>query len=352
MSARPAFLRRTLCTRVRHALLIAVVGAAGPGRAAVGPAPRTPAARAVEVTPPACGNGSFEAVAFLDSLRVELAGRGLACCTLAEPGGDGPDTGALRVTLELVPCAADADRILASVRDPSDGRVVAREISFSDVAETARPRALALAVAELIHTLGQPPAREAPPPPAALVSSVPPPPPPPPQPTRAARVSLGLEAETRVLPAHSTTVWGGRARLTMPWRSLHADLDVGGGYASAGSDLGDVVLRVASVGVGLGPRLSTRTAVIDLGLHAELGWAWIRGDAVSADVGSGSGSGLLSSAGLRAAAALPAALRMRPCLALEGGALLHGLKGQSSGRAVVGMTGYYLLAALGIEVLR
>jgi hypothetical protein len=345
MSTGPVFLRRTICNRVRHAVFIAVAGIACPGWAAV---ERAPAARVVEVTPPVCGNGAFQAVAFLDSLRVELAGRGLACCTLAEPGGEGGDAGALRVTLELVPCAADAEQILASVRDPSDGRVVAREISFSDVAETARPRALALAVAELIRTLGHPPEKQTPPPPAAVVSSAPPPPP---SPTRTARLSLALEGEARVLPARSTTVWGGRARVTVPWRSLHADLDVGGGYASAASDLGDVVLRAASLGVGFGPRLATRAAVIDLGLRAELGWAWIRGHALSADVHSGSGSGLISSAGLRAAAALPAALRIRPCLALEGGAILQGVNGQSSGRAVVGMTGYYLLAALGIGVL-
>jgi hypothetical protein len=337
------FLRRTIRNRVRHAVFIAVAGIACPGWAAV---ERAPAARVVEVTPPVCGSGSFQAVAFLDSLRVELAGRGLACCTLAEPGGEG-DTGALRVTLELVPCAADAEQILASARDPSDGRVVAREISFSDVAETARPRALALAVAELIRTLGHPPEKPTPPPPAAVVSSTPPPPP---SPTRAARLSLALEGEARVLPTRSTTVWGARARIMVPWRGLHADLDVGGGYASAGSDLGDVALRTASLGVGFGPRLTTRAAVIDFGLHAELGWAWIRGDPVSADVHSGSGSGVTSSVGLRVAAALPAAFKIRPCLALEGGGVLQGAQGRSSGQTVVGMTGYYLLAALGIGV--
>ena len=350
MSTRRAFARPANRDSVAFALFITMTGLAPRVAAAVGPAPRMPAERLVEVTPPSCGGDSFPTVAFLDSLRVELAGRGLACCALVDPGDDSRTTAALRVRLELSPCAADGERVQAEVRDPSDGRVVAREIALSDVAPPARSRALALAVAELIRTLGQEARNEAPPPIPVVAVGSRPSAPPPPKGERPLGLSMQLEGEAKVLPTRATTVWGGRVRLTLPWRMLHADLDLGAGYASAGADLGDVTLRTASLGMGVGPRLLTRIAVIDLGLRAEVGWAWISGAAASADVRTGSGSGVVFSAGLRAAAALPARMKVRPSLALEGGPVLQGAKGEASGRPVVGMTGYYLLAALGIGV--
>jgi hypothetical protein len=280
---------------------------------------------------------------------VELAGRGLTCCAVAEPGETGVPA-ALRVSLEVAPCAADVEKVLVEVSDGADGRVVVREVALSDVAQTARPRALALAVAELMRSLGQQPAPDEPPPPVAVVVT-PPPPSPPAAPVRAIGLSLQVEGEVRALPARSTTVWGGRARVTAPWRWLHADLDVGGGFASAGSDLGEVLLRTASVGLWGGPRLASRIAIVDLGLRGELGWAWIRGEPNSSSVRGGSGGKLLASLGLRAAAALPAALSLRPCLAVEGGGVLAGLDGQAGGRGVLGVGGYYVLAALGIGVV-
>jgi hypothetical protein len=348
MTTRRACARPTICHSLGCALFVAVLGLSP--RVAAGPAPEMPAARMVEVTPPACEAVSFPTVAFLDSLRVELAGRGLACCTLVDAGGEARTTAALRVSLELVPCAADGERVEAAVHDLSDGRVVAREITLSDVAQPARSRALALAVAELMRTLGHGARDEAPPPVATAAEASRPAPPPPPS-SRQSGLALEVAGEARLLPARDTILWGGRVRVAVPWRALHVAIDLGGGYASAGAELGNVLLRSVSAGVGVGPRLSTRTAVVDVGVRAEAGWAWIHGETGLLDVRTGSGSDLTASAGVRASVALPARWMLRPCLALEGGFMLHGVKGEVNGQPVVGMTGYYLLAALGLGVV-
>jgi hypothetical protein len=43
-------------------------------------------------------------------------------------------------------------------------------------------------------------------------------------------------------------------------------------------------------------------------------------------------------------------MKVRPHLSLESGAVVRGVKGEVNGQPVAGMTGYYLLAALGIAV--
>jgi hypothetical protein len=288
-------------------------------------------------------------VPFLDYLRVELSGRGLVCCTVADLTSGATAAASVRVSIEIVPCSSDGEGVQLSARDLANSRGADRRVSLSDIAPAARPRALALVVAELIRSLGQPAPDDAAPRVAVSTEGSPPkvaelerP--------RPSRVSINLEGEARLLPSRDTTMWGGRVRLVAPWRWLHADLDLGADYASAQVDLGEVLLRSATVGVTVGPRFPAQVAIIDLGLRAELGWAWIRGETGLADVRAQSGSDLVSSMGLRASLEIPARMTVRPSLALEGGYVLHGVKGEADAQAVVGMTGYYLLATLGIAV--
>jgi hypothetical protein len=324
--------------------LVATVLAASPGATA----PEPSAAEAVVVSPPSCTAEVFPLAPFLDSLRVELAGRGLRCCTVAPAGDETPTGTALRVKVEWIPCTADVRRVQVSAHDPGGARMVAREVSLADVAKTAQPRALALATAELIRWLHQAPSE----PLAALVApasaslSAPAALPP----ARSRALSLHIAAEMRTFPGHDTTTWGGRARFTGHWRMLHADFDLGANSARVGSELGEVLLRSASVGLGLGPRFATRSVLVDLGPRLELGWAWIRGEPGFADVRSNASSGVISSAGLRLAVEAGAQKRWRPCLTLEGGGMIQGVKGDVDRLPAAGMTGYYLLAALGLGV--
>jgi hypothetical protein len=314
-------------------------------------APTSPELRSVVVSSPRCEADSFPLVAFLDSLRVELAGRGLHCCALAEPGDGVPPVASLRVTIDpIVHCATD--RVQIAVQGPDGSSLVEREISLTDVAEAARLRALALAVAELIRSIGQAKGDEKKEAIAVSAERTPPPssPSPPPVVTRAPALSMRLEAEVRDLPMRDTVLWGGRARLTAFRRSFHADLDLGANYSDARVELGDVVLESASIGLGFGPRLVARPAIIDLGLRAELGWAWVHGKPAFPDVQTGTGSGMVSSAGFRVSVEGPTEAKIRPGLALESGAVLRGMKGDVNGQTVTGITGYYLLAAVGMGV--
>lgn len=301
------------------------------------------------VSPPECPPEVFPLAAFLDGLRVELAGRGLACCTLADARDRLPESAPLLVRLDMGSCSADTDRVQVSVREAPSGRLVEHVVSLTDVAEAARPRALALAVAELIRSLTQAPPEE---PPATVVSPAPPPPPPPAPPVSAlpGRSSLQLEAEWRTSPTRDTTTWGGRLRWSGHRRWLHADVDVGGGYGQTAANLGQVDVRSASLGVGLGPRLAARRVALDLGLRAELGWAWLRGHPAYPYVQADSGSSMISSVGLRATLEFPAHVKVHPCLGLEGGLAVHGVRGEANRQVVAGMTGFYLLAALGLAV--
>jgi hypothetical protein len=325
-----------------------VLATAQRAQAASGTAAPPSEAGSVVVWPPLCKVDKFPLAAFLDCLRVELAGRGLDCCTLADPDGPTPPIAAVQVHIQIDPCTADADRLQVDAREAASARMSERQVSLSDVPDTARPRALALAVAELIRSLGQGPPDKAPeaiPIPAqGLVAS------PPPIGTRPTQLSIHVESEVRSLPTRDTTLWGGRARLTAHRRLFHSDLDLGGNYARAHAQLGDVLFHAASVGLGFGPRFANGTAVLDLGLHAELGWAWIHGETAFADVRAGAGSGPICSVGLRASLEVPAQMKVRPNLTLEGGAVVRGVKGEVGGESVAGMTGYYLLAALGIAV--
>jgi hypothetical protein len=257
----------------------------------------------------------------------------------------------LQVRIEIDPCTADADRLQVSAREVAGSRMAERQVSLADMPETARPRALALAVAELIRSLGE--ALPDKPPEAipvvaqgSVASSASPPS------TGAwpTHLSIHVEAEARGLPTRDTILWGGRVRLTAHRRIFHADLDLGGNYARAQAQLGDIVFHTASMGLGFGPRFANRTAVLDLGLRAELGWAWIHGETTLADVRTDAGSALISSVGFRASLEVPAQMKGCPQLSLETGVVARGVKGDLNGAPVAGMTGYYLLAALGIAV--
>jgi len=311
----------------------------GTSLAASGVQPRL---RAIEVAAPTCKDEAFPMVPFLDSLRVELAGRGFVCCTLVDPESSPIGAEVLRVSLEIAPCEPESPSVRIGISDFQEAKVE-HEVSLADVAATARPRALALAAAELIRSYGQLPPKEAP-----VVSQEPVPPPPPPEPAMASRLAVSAEGQIRLLPTRNTTLWGGRMRLTLPWRALYAQVDLGGDTTSAGTELGTVSLTTVGLGLGAGARFVGRSLILNLGPRFELGRAWIRGQANASEVGAGQGGGVVASLGLRAALETPAASRLRPGIALEGGGVLRGTKGESDGRTVLGITGYYFVGALAV----
>ena len=318
--------------------------AAWPAPLMAAPTPQADAdLHSVEVVPPSCKAKDFPMGPFLDALRVELTGQGLVCCTLADPDTPSVVGQVLRVRLDLAPCSPHAATMIVDVADQQISRTVEREVSLADMAPTARPRALALAVAELIRPLRQPPlpspsstvAQTLPVPSAPLTASVIP-----------SRKSLHVEGQVRTLPTRNTILWGGRMRLTLPWHALYVGLDLGADRALGDSDLGKVILESVSVGLGMGPRLTNRSVVLDLGPRLEIGQAWIHGETRAPDVITGSGGNMILLLGLRASLELPAGSRLRPGVALEAGGVLRGTRGESDGRTVVGITGYHFSGSL------
>jgi hypothetical protein len=310
--------------------------------------PPSATAESVALWPPLCGGDRFWLTPFVDSLRVELAGQGLGCCELMAAGKTPSPSANVHVRVELVPCAADADRLHVSVSEPARAATAEREVSLADVTETARPRALALAVAELMRAHGQvlPRVRTEESPAVTKVT----PPAIPPRPTRSAKLSVHVDVEARGFPTRDTFLWGGRAGLTAGWRTFHVGLHAGGGFASARVESGDVLLRTWSAGLDVGPRFATRAAIVDLGLCAELGWVWVRGESSEVGVHEGAGSDLYATTGLALSVQAPARWVVRPHARLAGGGVLRGTRAEAYGATVAGITGYYVSGALGATI--
>jgi hypothetical protein len=305
----------------------------------------------VVVSAPKCGQESFSIIAFLDSLRVELAATGLHCCTLAEANA-ATDGQALHVRIdELAACGEQPERLWLEVRQPNSHKSVGRELSLVDVAVAARPRALALAVAELIrspteevHEETPRPALSAPQRPQSKMK--------PTEPVQAPSFgyAVQMEGELRAYPSRDTTLWGGRARLSALSTAMHTDVDLGVSLSQVHTDLGELRMRSTSIGFGLGPRLASKAVALDIGPRAELGWAWLSGATSLANVGTNSGSGPLAAVGFRAALATRVHPRIQPMVALEAGGVLRGLNATVDNRTRAGINGVYFLAALGVNV--
>jgi hypothetical protein len=305
------------------------------------PAPAPPAA--VQVIPPMCPVAPLSLPAFLDSLRVELAGRSTRCC---DSSGDAPDGDTVRVALAVEPCDAAAGRVIVTADQARIGRSIRREIGLEDVAAGARPRALALAVAELVRSIDAPasapaPATAAAPGPTLELAA---------HPDAGARPALGAaaDAEVRIYPGRSTALWGGRLSLVAAgarWQAaLAADAAAGGQH----TEIGSVSIKTLALGLSGGPRFPLRHGTLALGLGAELGWGWIAGAPDLEGVRAGTGSG--PTAALRALLAIEArpdrAVALRA--ALEGGYTVLGVNAFADRTPAGGISGPSIVAAVGV----
>jgi hypothetical protein len=275
-------------------------------------------------------------LAFVDSLRVELASSGPACCTIVAPDAPIAPPG---VTLALEGCDPAADDLGVEVADLTRVTTRSRRISLADVAPAARPRALALAVAELVRSIEQAPSPAPPPaaPPAAHPSAAPLP--------FAPRVAALVEL--RAYRTHSL-LWGGGVGLAVDhgrWRA-GLDLDAASGGRQVG--LGTIDVTLASARLAFGPRFSAGVSALDLGLVGELGWARIDGQSGEPGVSAGSGSGLTVAVGARAGIEAPATRAVRVRVGIEAGGVARSLTGTENGASAAGISGAYLLVAAGV----
>jgi hypothetical protein len=328
-----------------------------------------PGREPIVVLTPTCGAAPAFFRSFVESLRVELAAQAPECCEIWDAARP-PPPASVRVVLLIDPCDASPERLLVTVDDPARGRSVNRRVLLADVAPVARPRALALAVAELIR-LGPPPPDVAGPAPVTVTPVTPPAtvtpiaaeaaagppaatltrPPAAPAPTPAARranIAARGDFIVRNYPARETTLYGAELSVRRTGRRLLGGVGLGGMGGDRGTAFGTVAFRAATAAGQIGVRLVTGAFDADLGVHGELGWAWIQGTPANAQVRAGSGSALLGNLGLRAAVQVPAERRLRAQLTVEAGQAVRGVDGRVNGQPVAGATGAYLLVGIGV----
>jgi hypothetical protein len=321
---------------------VAARATSAPGKPAAAP----PAA--VQVIPPMCPVAPLSLPAFLDSLRVELAGGSTRCC---DAGGGEPDAATVRVALAVEPCDAAAGRVIVTADQARAGRSIRREIGLEDVAAGARPRALALAVAELVRSIDAPASAPAPAPAAASAPA-------PPLAIAArpdggdggARPAIGAAAdvELRIYPGRGTALWGGRLSLTAAGTRWQAALGVDAAAGDQHTQIGSVSIKTLALSAGGGPRFDLGNGTLALGLGAEVGWGWIAGapelEGVRGSTGSGPTAALRALLAFEVRAARSVALRA----AIEGGYTVLGVNAFADRTPAGGISGPSVIAAGGV----
>jgi hypothetical protein len=283
----------------------------------------------VRVMAPSCPISPLPFADFVDALRVELAGRGTS--------------GALTlVTPVIAPCDTTTLRVEITVADEGSGRSVMRAVSLEDVALAARPRVLALAVAELLRVAPRPAESPAPRP----VED--------PRPAKSEgmrrRYAVDAVGVASLFPNRATTLWGGRVALAIEGRRWHGGAfgEAAAGQRSYGD--GDVDVQSFGGGVLVGPRWEAGRFALAPALVGALVWARVEGRARAPDVVARAGGAL--AVAVRGRLALTARLARITALQvfLEGGLMARGFDATVDGGRAAGVSGTSLVLGVGLRV--
>jgi hypothetical protein len=283
----------------------------------------------VRIAAPECA-ASPAFAAFVSSLQVELAGKGPPCCAI-EAGGGRPSNAPATVTIE--PCDPGAAEIEVWLEDRARARSIHRRVSLADVQAPTRPRALALAVAELLRAEGEETSHGPGPPGRGR-----------------ARTAVGIGAQLRLYPALPATLWGGRLTLSRVGDRWRTEINLGAATGNKEFEIGNVTTRVLDLGLAAGPRLVLERWALDLSLCGEIGWASVVGEPARPEVLSGSGSQLVGAIGARVGVEGPLHL-VRLRTGIQVGETVHGLTGDVGGRRATGVSGAFVGFSLGVSWL-
>jgi hypothetical protein len=335
-------------TARRAGFALVMLGSLGGWAAAA--EPPAPRALVLRVQTTECATSpSF--TAFVEALKVELAASGPRCCAVELRGGR-PQPGA--IALDVEPCdPGGADEVQVTVdegrpeavspgTEPSGEGARGRRVSLADVPPDARPRALALAVAELVR--GSPPGPPAPPPPPPVSVPI------------AAPTfvpwgeSVTLEAVLRAQPTLDTLLGGGRLTFSLYRHRWGLALDADATAGSRNVDLGSVDVRLVHAAISAGPRFAVGRAVIAPAATGGLGWAWVAGRASAPGVSADSGSGLVATVGVRVVLEAPTSRTVRAHVSIEGGETLRRLTANVNGTATTGISGPYVIVGVGLSL--
>ena len=319
---------------------------------------RRPAA--VVVAPLACSTPPVSLPAFIDALRVELAGASIRCCDADAPHVAGAPAATMRVTLGFEVCQPSAGHVSVSVADSLGGPGVRRDIDLDDVAPEARPRALALVVAELVgagpSTSTSTSTSRSPPPsptpasaapaavavePAAATASTPGLP-------SLGALQLGADFALRFYPARDTTLPGARLWLSAALGSWAIEAAVDGAAGSHDYEPGEVTVRSLAAGLTLGPRWTLGEYVAGASLGADIGWTWIAGQSTNPGVVTGSGSGATGAVRARLGIERTVAPSVRVRALIDGGVMVSPVDATVDDVRAAGTSGLFVLGSVGV----
>jgi len=309
----------------------------------------------VVVVPSSCGGGPWSSAAWVELLRVELAGDRIE----VRPADSSPlASPAPRVGVEATPCDGAATSALLVYSDGPARRT--KTIDLAGIDPVARARALAIAIADLVRSsivapsAGSPPAPPAPPAPAQVdvrvrIDDRRPPAQPPPDPPPGAE--WFASAETRVFAQAPAGLFGARAGVQVPlapWLAWTGDAGV---LASSARDpLGEIDGTVATLGTALLGTGGDSGVLFGVGPRIEAGLGWFSGHATAPGVTASRSTTPLVFLAMTAVASFPIRGSFSGYLALDAGTSLHGFSAQADDRHVTDLVGPVLSARIGLAL--
>jgi len=336
----------------------ALAQAAGPEALAVPPPNAT-----VLLVPPTCTTShAVDFDAFAGILTAELRQDGVERVVPAQ-GSSALAT----IAVSVDPCDPSTRDVVVTIEDLVTAKRVVRRILLQDVADQARPRALALAVAELLRAswlelaLPKAPTPALPVPPAvreAVLRRMAAALPPRPEPTVRdldAALESSLTIAWRAFLSGNASLLGARGALAFPFysKSLILRFDGGGVYGTAHDALGDVHLGLASTSASLLYATPlARPTRFEVGPRIELGVAWASGNPGDPQTSSYAGVGYVGDASVLGMFLVRLAPTWRLAMELEAGGVFAPFDATADGRRVTGVRGGMFGLAVGLLNLR
>lgn len=305
-----------------------------------------PPITAVTLDLPRCSEPPYDAAQLLEHLRLELSARGLQ---LSMPAEASTPEELFRIQLVLPRCASNSAELTLRVLEPGGRGAWERTLALAELPFEARPRTLALSIAEALGRSSRPA-----PAPASLAAAPEPAPaelparPPGSHELQESSLQLGLSAQHRtpVLSAHP--FWGGE--LSASRATLSDDLgwaaDVGFATRTTDTRLGEMRTDWWSVGLGLDLR---ERGLVELAVGPRLALAYVsaRPEPTSAAPEPTTEALLvLWGAGVELALPLGRRWRLRGTVDLE--QPFRGLVLTAGGERAVSLEGWLLSSGLGL----
>jgi hypothetical protein len=318
----------------------------------------------VHVVLPSCDKYALDRDALLAMLRIELHQDGV---DVIDEGPGPPRLGdpPLATITIRAPCEPAADEWTISVDDAATAKSIQRTVSFADLDVNARPRAVALAVAELLRASWA----------ELALPDVPPSDVPLPtirrvvrlrehldrseetrEPARVIEASESTPALVTALDArswtsYSTSLLGPRIEVQWPAPRgvpLRLTVDAGAAFGSNHDPVGDVDLVLVSGAAALTLTGGAYGIQGEMGPSVELGWARAKGVPLAPLVQGSQVETAVVVTSLRAAAGYAIAAHWRAVAGLEVGGTPAALDVRAEGRRVAGIGGAEMGARIGL----